>query len=200
MPYQANYSHYVGPVTNMVKSYFSPPIISIHLLPLDYVISFAQKHLYSDLYFLITDLNAMIQKNNASHIPEVDKEYPSTKSYRRNLEYLVTILRSDNVQLILGNQPSMYSSINKYYPNEISTFCFDGKTRASLSSWIKGIQSFNAVTKNVATENGIPFVDLDKALPRTPEYFTDYVHWSPKGNEIAAKKLFELIVSSDFIH
>jgi lysophospholipase L1-like esterase len=77
-------------------------------------------------------------------------------------------------------------------------FC-GGYNRISLSSVAKGMDAFNNVTKNVAVENNVPFVDLASVLPKTRDYFFDDFHWSEKGHKVAADALYRFIVSGNFI-
>lgn len=198
-PYQPDYTNYLGPIQNMVETYFFPPLFSIHFYTLDYAMNLIETHLYSDFDNLYNNLADGTIEYQRSKIPSGNMQFPSITSYKRNLRYITVAVLADNTKFIIGNQPNMFATDQKYHMTTDGIFCYNGKIKANMQSQIKGMAEFNAVTKEVANEYHIPFIDLNSAIPKTPEYFFDDVHWTPKGNEIAAKKLYNFIVAGNYI-
>lgn len=201
--FEPDYSSYTGPLYTMVQYYFFPPIISVNLDVLNYVWSVIATHEYTTVFPYLTNwVSNWVLTYRVAHSPAINQQWPSIASYQRNLRYFIAIVRSDNIPLILGNQPNMFSTYAKYYPGAVKDeiTCYNGKTYANWSSQTQGITAFNEVTKKVALENHVQFIDLDALLPRTPTYFLDTIHWSPEGQLVAAKALYNLIVNENYIN
>jgi hypothetical protein len=69
----------------------------------------------------------------------------------------------------------------------------------SLESMILAMEAYNKTIEEKAQENSIPFINLEKALPKTLKYFTDDVHYTEKGNAVVANKLYESIIKGAYI-
>lgn len=202
-----DYGHSLGAAARVAFSYFqSRPIVAVKLVSMDFFVRFLQENLYSDI---IKDLQETRQNEEAKKYLYskvnflISHDYPSIKTYKRNLESLIRILDADGVNLILGNQPNLYKkSMNlkeaRYaiYPRLVCQK--DGKYY-SLDSIRYGINLFNSTTKQVAKENNIPFLDLEAAIPKSTKYFVDMVHYSEEGNLALAKSLFAKIVIDEYI-
>ena len=62
-----------------------------------------------------------------------------------------------------------------------------------------GLERYNAVSRRVASEMGVPYVDLEPLLPKSLEYFRDGVHYTAKGSHIVAEAFADLIVREGFV-
>lgn len=203
--YKPDYSHFLGAASAMVFNHFKqPPIFQIHLVSLDFFIQFLKDNLYSDLFEKIKEINKFrgIYVNN-SNIYEMN-EFQSLGSYKRNLQSMINILKSDNVKLILGNQPFLYrkgldtETQKKLIFPAINCIRNDGKY-PSLNSMITAINTYNDATKSIARENDVMLVDLEKSLPKNLLYFTDDVHYTAKGNHTIAEVLYKFIISNNVL-
>lgn len=196
-PYKPDYSHLLGPLHNMVSYYYSPkPIVS--LISVDFLFHLLKTSLFSDL------LNRTLLSNKQLIKPDgkpIDMNFPSLNEYKRNIQETVNVIRADDIQLIMANQPYLYNvRIDKKQYWDIQWLCKSNNTYPSLSSIIKNIDTFNRVSKSVAEENNIRFVDLESKLPKTKTYFSDDVHfYNAPGNEIVANALFEEIINSPLV-
>jgi lysophospholipase L1-like esterase len=52
-------------------------------------------------------------------------------------------------------------------------------------------EEYNRITAQVANELGIVYIDLEKEVKS--EYYTDFVHFNPRGTEMLAEELFNII-------
>jgi lysophospholipase L1-like esterase len=59
----------------------------------------------------------------------------------------------------------------------------------SLSGWFETITRFNQTLKRVAYEEHIRLVDLDSVVSGHPEYFRDFVHFTPEGHQKVAEAI-----------
>jgi lysophospholipase L1-like esterase len=60
----------------------------------------------------------------------------------------------------------------------------------------EGVDLENELYAKVANELGLPFVDLDRQIPKEPRYFVDAVHFSPEGMDVVARLLAASIESA----
>ena len=204
--YKSDYSHMYGAESRIIFNYFRPqPVVQIKLLSLDFLIKNISDNIYSDLasfkvdkYRKVAASNYLAGKNTVSI-----HDYPSISAYSRNLQYLVRMTKDDNIPLIIGNQPSLLKKRNSVKEVEAIMFpavsCSQNGKYYSLESLKFGLDIFNAVTKKVASENDVGFVDLDQSVPKNLSYFVDTVHYTDKGNEAIADTLFKYIVTKDLI-
>lgn len=204
--FKADYSHYLSANAQMAKEYFQPePIVSIRLISFDFFIKFIKDNWYSDLFELYKNKQSFggfyteATKNKQYEM----KDYPSLASYKRNVQSLIDTTKDDNVVLILGNQPVLYS--DHMTQDELSHIIFpvinctqNGKY-PSIASAKTGLQAFSDTTKEIAEENDVSFVDLDKSVPKNLEYFIDDVHYTDKGNETVAETLYKFITTKNII-
>lgn len=207
-PYKPDYSHYYNLVARMVTSNFSPPpVLSVKLLTLDRVSKALRDNLYSDVITLIKSqevpqggIYAQSELKNTYDEP-VDN---SLQSFKRNIISLIHTLQTDDVSLLLADQPFLYSeSLNN---NEKSTLSFpknacsdaNGKY-PSMKSMITALNMYNQTTRDIAKSNNIPFVSIAAAVPKTSSYFIDDVHYTKQGNKKVAETLFKYIRDSELI-
>lgn len=204
--FKSDYSHYLSADATMVFDHFRPqPLIAFKSLAFDFFIRFLQDNWYSDVF-------KYYQKNSSfqGYFTESTKsrqydlnDLPSLKSYERNLQSLINILKADNIELIIGNQPNLLKNKlnieeqkNLFYPGFNCTI--NGKY-PSLQSVTKDLQLFNNSTKIIAKKNNVNFIDLDRSIPKTLDYYTDEVHYTEKGNQKIADILFNYILENRII-
>lgn len=207
--YQTDYSHQLGLVAVPIKQYFSdskyPVSLRFQLVTFDFL-----RHTFA--YNFYSDINPLFNKDVAKKLTELKlspyrpsemRNFPSIDSYKRNLLTLINILKDDNVPLILGDQAYLYSKSldNPKIPFQwyMQKNCLNGKNYPDTKSLIYGMDLFNKTTQDVALETGTVFIDFEKQLPKTKEYFFDDVHSTEKGNSKIADILFEEILRKGFI-
>lgn len=196
--YKSDYSHLIGQLENAVFSYFKKPIIqfNVHSVAADYILNLVSRYLYTDITPILEKRPQQIRFANSK---ESDFDFPSINSYRRNLEYFVTVVKADNVKVILGNQPNIYSKLKEYKMDYASLVCYENGKRSSLQSVSKAMEQFNTVAKEVSVKNDVPFINLDSLLPKNRQYYSDVVHWTAEGNAVIGNELFKFIRDNNFI-
>ncbi len=203
--YKNDYSHFLGPMARIILNSFKPqPVISFKLLSFDFLMRSLKDNLYSDV------VNSILKKKNESGgiysknliIQTYNKtEFESINSFERNLSEFISILKNDNVKLILADQPFLYSnSLNDTGKGKIffpKMFCTKNGKYPSLESIIKGMNLFNSRTRMLAEKSNTPFISLDSKIPKTIEYFFDDVHFTPKGNEKVSDSIFNFLIDGN---
>ncbi len=188
--FHRDYSHYLGPVSNMVFNYFKPPpLFEVHLVSVSYLLRTIKEK-------LIPRISVGVEADR--------KEFPSLESFERNMTAFVqNVNRIDHVMLILATQPSLYrdglnaKELESMYFDRL--FMLENNRRPTVASLAYGMALFDGKTKSIAARYRIPLLDLDAKIPKTEEYFWDSCHYTEKGNALVAKELFEFIQKGRFI-
>lgn len=205
--YKSDYSHMYGAVSGIVFNYFRPqPIVQIKLVTLDFILKALKDNLFSDFTNIISKESmrsrAIDYLNNKNTLSVYD--FPSINAYKRNLQYLIDITKKENIPLILGDQPSLIlkqkNSVEEVEKIIFPTVaCQKANKFYDLKSLRFGLSLFNKETQNIARENDVMFLDLDKSIPKNLNYYLDGVHYTVLGNEVVANTLYNFIISKNLI-
>ena len=60
-------------------------------------------------------------------------------------------------------------------------------------------KKFNQATRDVAQELGVVVVDCDRVLPKTREYFADYLHYTDAGASLIAMTVFQKLCGAGLL-
>lgn len=188
--YRSDYGHYHGPVAHMLRTYRegeAGPMVPARLREA------FERYWFSDL----------LAPGGSAPVAVPVSELRSLAAFERNLSDLVRLARSAGVEVMLASQPYLYrpglsetESAAIVFP---STFCEQDGRRPDLDSMIRGMEAFNAASRRVAREAGVPFVDLESLVPKNLEHFVDDVHYTEKGNAIIAAAFARAVTESGFL-
>lgn len=206
--YKSDYSHFYGVAAGMVfETFQQKPFISVNLsnffprgtpqrsLAIQAITTFFRRNFYSDV------VDIYIHKfPNKLPYPIKTHNFPSINAFSRNMNYMVSITKSDNVKLILANQPYLYDMKYKNRSWFVQDLCTVNNEYPDTASLIYGINLFNDASKKIANKNNIQFVDLASQIPKKDEYFLDDVHFTEKGNKKVADVLYTFIVNNHLIN
>lgn len=113
------------------------------------------------------------------------------EGYRSRVASLVADAHEIGALVILATQPVLYGyviddrsglDLSKIYVDGV-----DGGTAWEL------LELYNAQTRLVAKEMDVPLVDLAREMPKSSSLFYDTIHFTPKGAEFVAEKIYLLI-------
>jgi hypothetical protein len=74
-------------------------------------------------------------------------------------------------------------------PQDIALGLFKYSSVLSVEGWVASVEQFNAVVKRVAIDEQILLIDVESTVAGHPEYFRDFVHFTPAGHEAVAKAM-----------
>jgi hypothetical protein len=114
----------------------------------------------------------------------------SLASFERDIDALVSHLRSHGVEPILVSYPSRITRENRLDTAgflELRQFCVE----FSFDGLIDAMEQLNAIVARVAARRGCPFVDAHRELASHRDYFGDAVHYTDRG----ASKMAELVAT-----
>ena len=190
-PYQEDYSHYYGPLSGMIEAYYSKP----HLLNLR--IFSCLSGFFRNLWF------SDFRKGNRAPIRAPVKEWKSLAAFERNMRNFASTVRSKNISLIMASQPFLYREdltdkereafwVDKRFMEE------DGKL-PDVKSLVEGMNAFNDKSRQIAADSGVPFLDLERLVPKTLDYLYDDVHYTEKGNRLIGETLAQFIAEQGIV-
>lgn len=173
---RSDYAHYYGPIARLAFGRHGKPPI-----PTPYVIDWLLEpgRLYSD---------------RDRTLPTRIERFASLPAFERNLRSLVEATRADGARLVLATQPSLYRE--DLAPEEAATLWMPQRLGAEsgvhpdAESMTRGMAAFNAVTRRVAAEGGVPWIELAENVPRDLEHFVDGVHYTEAGHVRVAEVVF----------
>jgi len=142
-------------------------------------------------------------------LPQMRKQYrdlPYVEEPRRQIDpiiefsdIMVTFLRffkDAGVRVIVLGQPVLWKA--DMNSEEISALWFyvktsDGSVRPS-SAWLeKEMSRYNDAQREIAVSFKVPFVDLDKKIPKNLQYFFDDCHFTDLGSVKVAQEIYPAV-------
>lgn len=199
-PYRQDYRHYFGAVSNLAR----PGKTAVQFF------NTAGGHWCSDFRFQQVrlagpegnGLNGMLTMFFAKSTPVEITEWKSLPAFERNMRQFVRTAQEKQYQVLLATQPTLYRNDLSTTDQEVLVFAKSHQhnhQHPSLTSMTSGMQQFNDVTRQIAAESKVHFIDLEQAMPKTIEYMYDDCHYTAKGNELVAEQLSAAIIKADLI-
>jgi hypothetical protein len=143
-----------------------------------------------------TSLFALLKGNVSSRLTG-QRVLADSLGESADLEFERQVNAFVNAARQIGAQPVLCtfatSHTQKHMPNvprEVTDLLFRYNVYLSLSGWLETITRFNQILKRVAEEQHIRLVDIDTMVSGHPEYFRDFVHFTPEGHERVAETIF----------
>ena len=201
--FQSDYSHFEGPVTSMLKEY------SVEPPPPRFLIWHHTQRMFEDHWFADFRVAPNVRRDEERRriFPEgksiKPSELPSLPTFGRNMAELTKAIQDKNIKLLIATQPSLYkpSMSNEelaalIFPMNVCRNEFDGP---DLQSLMTAMNAFNNVTRQLARDREIAFVDLASEMPKSLDYFIDDVHYTVQGNQKVADVFFRAIQDNNLI-
>ena len=187
-PYDRYWSHYYGPSINGAK----PPTFFKWFFQRFF--SRFSRCWFSEIRYQ--------EKNMPLHT------YVSIKDFSRYFQKLAHYLKSDNVGIVLLTQPYLYKK--EMSAEEVSTLWFGRefctKNRGlfryyypSPLSLRNAMDAFNLATKELSVDADLLLIDLESALPKDLQYFSDDVHYTKLGARRVAEIVADKLISMGLI-
>jgi len=170
-PFRSDYGHFFGALGNRVK-----PVDRFNRRLAEFLVP---RHWYTDLRHTLPP-----------PVPQpVDLRAP-LPSFRRNLQRLAQVCQADGVRVVIANQPFLYRD-NMTQEEEAVLFYpyyYGGSdARPTVAEQRQAMVVLNRTVEDVARTNGLPFVDLEGAIPKRLEFMYDDVHYTALGAQRVAE-------------
>jgi len=154
------------------------------------------KRIYAMIFIDHLNLNFMMTKTvhyNAEHNIN-NMKMDSLLTFEKGLKGFIGLSKVDNFKLIFLSQAYQFSKLRaelKHFNKSINP--------QSVKDYILETDRVKAKMEEVALENNIPFLDMNKVLSQEKSYFVkdpyDAVHFSRKGDEFFGRSLYSYIKS-----
>ena len=119
-----------------------------------------------------------------------ETEFPGLVFFERNLQTLLDLAKIDGTTVVLVTQPYLYKeSMSPEETSVLSTLNRLGigpSARWSLAVARTGMERYNESTRELARDNDAILIDLEKAVPKTLQYFLDDVHYADETFDLIA--------------
>jgi lysophospholipase L1-like esterase len=130
--------------------------------------------------------------------PRRDAPRPEAESvYRERLEEIAEVARARGAAVVL-----MTHALRSGAGNPLSGEDFESARRwlpfLTAEGIVRGMERYNAITKEVGEELGVPVVDVARELSLDPSDFADYCHWTDSGSAKAGAFLADWLPDSLF--
>lgn len=71
----------------------------------------------------------------------------------------------------------------------MNTICFSDSLNG-LTYW-EILQQYNQETKDIASKNNIPVIDLAELMPKNSLYYYDFIHYTNEGAAVVSQIIFD---------
>ena len=79
-------------------------------------------------------------------------------------------------------------------PNDIVLGLFKYSSLLSVEGWVTSVERLNAVIRRIADQEGVMLIDIEDAVAGRPEFFRDFVHFTPAGHEAVARTMKDALI------
>ena len=121
--------------------------------------------------------------------------FPGKRSFRRNIEVLINTVNKKHIPIFIMTQPYLYHSSmsDDVYPHlyMIRREAIGPREQWTLKTALEGMQQYNTEVKEIAETSPALFVDLERSIHKTLEYFTDDVHYTDRAHTLIADVLYD---------
>ncbi len=114
-----------------------------------------------------------------------------------DLEFELQVKQFVNTARQVGAEPILCTFATSHterdlpkVPDEVTDLLFRYNVYLSLSGWFDTIARFNRILRRVADEQHLTLIDIHAAVSGHPEYFRDFVHFTPEGHQKVAEIIF----------
>lgn len=123
-------------------------------------------------------------------------------TFRRNMIALIHRASQDNVQVVIANQPFLYSENMPTDEQKLLFYDFYYKDYAvvpGINEQMTAMQAFNETSRGLAKDQGAWFVDLESNLIKSTEFMYDDVHYTAAGANHVARIFLEQLPWNEII-
>lgn len=80
------------------------------------------------------------------------------------------------------------------FPKDVALGLFKFSSFLSVEGWVKSVERLNAVIRRIAAQEGIMLIDVEGAVAGRPEFFRDFIHFTPAGHEAVARTMRDALM------
>jgi len=108
--------------------------------------------------------------------------------------------KENHIVPVLSTFPSLITPFNKdTHKNLLLATRLIFGVEFSENAIIHHLEKRNQIIMRIAKQENVVFIDIDKLIPKTLEYFGDNFHYTNKGSEIIAKNIYDILTRYELI-
>lgn len=120
------------------------------------------------------------------------------QAFERNIRWSVQYLRGKGMTPLLCTFPHLLEADKKKVIEIFGKKAFEASFKRcpfEYSAFFKGIEQYNEIVRKVAKEEAVCLVELERAFPKDPSYYIDFIHHNDEGHRIKAEIIGNTILN-----
>lgn len=127
--------------------------------------------------------------------------FPGLVPYKQNLTHLIQLASANGTQVVLMTQPSLYQP-RIAIPVQKVLYMLNNEAIGPDKKWsyctaFRGMNQYNQTARDLARDFELPLVELEKAIPKTLDYFYDDVHYRTQTYDIIAETIAQKLLEKE---
>ncbi len=122
-------------------------------------------------------------------------EFPGLPSFERNLKAIIQLARADGTMVVLMTQPHIYKdNMSEDEQKALAMLHFEALGNGKQWSYetaLLGLNKYNNQIRQLAKEENVSLIDLEKVVPKSLDYFYDDVHYKSKAYDLISDYVSE---------
>ena len=124
------------------------------------------------------------QEVKSNILQEHEESY--AKGYESRLNALIKISKENGIEPVFITQPSVFGdAIDNITGINLGTIEIRNKENGNIAEVI--LEFYNDITRAVGKKNNILVIDLAKEMPKSTQFYYDFLHYSNQGSEKVAE-------------
>lgn len=152
------------------------------------------------LWRYISDIISGLWYSKPRRIITTD-DFPGLEAYKRNINNIIEMAKHDSTEVVLLSEPHLFKkNMTNEEINSIGMLKIEAINDTmvwSIETALNGMIQYNDALKSIAKEKNLPFIDLEKEIPKTLTFFYDEVHYQDTTFSIIApfiaKELYKIL-------
>jgi len=121
------------------------------------------------------------------------------EEFRHLLNEFVDDVQALNAKPVLCTFATSHDERNlDRMPSGTVRFLFAYNPYLSVRGWVKETQRLNHIIEEVAQQRNVLLIDVASSVTGRPEFFNDFVHFTPAGHRRVARTMVEALRSGSF--
>lgn len=121
-------------------------------------------------------------------------------SFRDLITDFITNCRMNDIEPVLCTFATSHDSASiSQLPQSYKSSLFRYNIYLSIPGWMKTVDDYNRLLREIASDSNVLLVDLAREIGGHPEYFRDFIHFSPQGHQAMATNIASALKQSSII-
>src|SRR6185503_7256005 len=139
--------------------------------------------------------NRRARRENPARLDRLPSLFAPLEEYRRNVRAMIGLIRKRGARPLFATHPAFWRAGMSPEEEALLWFGWTGgavphaRAYYTIGILAEALSAFDRVLKDVCAEEGVEWLDLAAAIPRTTENFYDDAHFTDAGARKVAEAL-----------